>query len=383
MANFLSVGIPSAILGALGSGQEQRERADRLAQIEAQRRYQAERLGLDRGALAETRRQPDLKYGPVTVNVPGVGEITAQREFIPSLIAAASAREKDISPEEVTALTGYRDRALLPAGGTINRGGIPWDPTLEAEASRQAMNQTRVLPKSTEGISPMTVDLPQTSVPRQSFERVMTEAAQVRKEREGEERKNKQGLSNARYRQIYSTAISQKVPHPVADAFAIDIATKEFGIAPEREAFVAAPTEQRQSTDREAIAQRIFNTSWNKLDQNQMATVDETLQKEKIAVATASGQGRAGAFGDIRQLPVIDTKNENRLTLVNSTEINRANQEEPGRYVPAAQGQQALNRTALVEDIRGAIDLTRESLSRLTTDFTAEQAAQISLMIDR
>ena len=249
MANFLSVGIPSAILGALGSGQEQRERADRLAQIEAQRRYQAERLGLDRETLAETRRQSDLKYGPVTVNVPGVGEITAQREFIPSLIAAASAREKDISPEEVTALTGYRDRALLPAGGTINRGGIPWDPTLEAEASRQAMNQTRVLPKSTEGISPMTVDLPQTSVPRQSFERVMTEAAQVRKEREGEERKNKQGLSNARYRQIYSTAISQKVSHPVADAFAIDMATKEFGVAPEREAFAARPPEAPQPTE--------------------------------------------------------------------------------------------------------------------------------------
>src|SRR3990167_7373865 len=129
MANFLSVGIPSAILGALGSGQEQRERADRLAQIEAQRRYQAERLGLDRETLAETRRQSDLKYGPVTVNVPGVGEITAQREFIPALIAAASAREKDISPEEVTALTGYRERALLPPGGTmpVKGYGPGWD----------------------------------------------------------------------------------------------------------------------------------------------------------------------------------------------------------------------------------------------------------------
>src|SRR3990167_2359860 len=245
MANFLSVGIPSAILGALGSGQEQRERADRLAQIEAQRRYQAERLGLDRETLAETRRQSDLKYGPVTVNVPGVGEITAQREFIPSLIAAASAREKDISPEEVTALTGYRDRALLPAGGTINRGGIPWDPTLEAEASRQAMNQTRVLPKSTEGISPMTVDLPQTSVPRSSFEKVMTEAALQRKETEQEARKQKQGKANARYRQLYSTAIAQQIPHALADATAIAQATQEFGIAPEREAFVGTPPVER------------------------------------------------------------------------------------------------------------------------------------------
>ena len=256
MANFLNVGIPSAILGAIGSGPEQRERADRLAQIEELRRYRAETVGLDRERLAETRRQADLPYGPVTMDVPGVGNITGPRWAIPALIQAASAREKDISPEEVTALTGYRDRALLPPGGTMPvKGYAPgWDPALEAEATKQALRQgaepgSTALPGALRELGPMTVDQPQVSVPRSSFEKIMTEAGQQRKEMDLAGQKKTQGLSNARYRQIYSTAIAGKVPHPVADALAIDIATKEFGVAPEREAFAARPPEAPQPTE--------------------------------------------------------------------------------------------------------------------------------------
>jgi hypothetical protein len=91
----------------------------------------------------------------------------------------------------------------------------------------------------------MTVDLPQTNVPRQSFEKIMTEAGQQRKEQDQERKQTLQRMATARYRQLYSVARDKNTPHFLADAFAISQATKEFGIAPEREAFVAAPTERQ------------------------------------------------------------------------------------------------------------------------------------------
>jgi len=213
MANFLNVGIPSAILAAVGSAPEQRERADRLAQLEAQRQYQAERLGLDRETLAETRRQHDLQYGPSTINVPGVGEITGPRWAIPSLIQAASAREREVSPTELGALATIRERIVNPQVGGM-------------------------------------VDLPQDiRLPRTSVEKLFTEAGAQRKEVDLAAAKQKQGLANARYRQAYSLGIAQGIPHPVADAMAIETATKEFGVAPEREAFATEPREGRQPTE--------------------------------------------------------------------------------------------------------------------------------------
>jgi len=258
---FLNTGIPASILGALGSGEEQRKRRDEMAIQEALNRYRAETLGLDRERLAETTRQANLRYGPATVNVPGVGEITAQREFIPALIAAASAREKDISPEEVTALEGYRGRALMPPGGTLPvKGYAPgWDPALEVQATKQALSEgaapgSTALPAVLRELGPMTVNQPQTNVPRQSFEKIMTEAAAQRKEMDVAAHKEKQGKANARYRQLYSTAISQKIPHALADATAIAQATQEFGIAPEREAFVGEPKpEQKMSVEDEYL----------------------------------------------------------------------------------------------------------------------------------
>lgn len=246
--NFLNTGIPASILGALGSGEEQRRRRDEMAIQEALNRYRAETLGLDRAKLAETTRQHDLQYGPAEIEVPGIGKVSGPRWAIPAMIQAASAREKDISPEEVTALTGYRERALLPPGGTVNRGGVPWDPALEAAATEKAF------PQFAGQVSPMTVDQPQVSVPRQSFEKIMTETGVQRKEMDLAARKEKQGKANARYRELYSTAISQQIPHAIADATAITQTTQEFGIAPEREAFVGEPRpEQKMSVEDEYL----------------------------------------------------------------------------------------------------------------------------------
>lgn len=89
---------------------------------------------------------------------------------------------------------------------------------------------------------------------------------------------------------------------------------------------------------------------------------------------------RVEGLGSIREMPVIDTKNGNTLQYASATEINRANQAEPGRYVPAGEGRNALNKTALLEDIRGSIQQTRESLATIP-EFSASDKAMIAVAL--
>ncbi len=92
---------------------------------------------------------------------------------------------------------------------------------------------------------------------------------------------------------------------------------------------------------------------------------------------------RVEGMGAIREMPVIDTKRGNALQYLNANEINKANQTEPGRYIPTGPGQQALNKTALLEDIRGSINQTRESLAAIP-EFTAMDKGKIAVaMRDR
>lgn len=90
--------------------------------------------------------------------------------------------------------------------------------------------------------------------------------------------------------------------------------------------------------------------------------------------AEASAAARAAGFGDIRQYPVIDTKNGNTLQYLNANDINVANKKEPGRYVPQSGGAQALSKESLIEDIRGNIQNTRDSIKKLGTDFLPPKA---------
>jgi len=250
MGNFLSVGVPSVITSALGTAGEQRKRADDLAAQEALNRYRAENLGLDRLKLAETTRQHDLQYGPAEIDVPGLGKVSGPRWAIPAMIQAASAREKDVGPEELAALGTIRERMVSPAAERTA--------TAEAGAEGAVLRRMEGREQETGGVTgarfreivgppptALTVGLPQgLRLPRTSVEKLFTEAGAQRKEVDLAAQKEKQGKANARYRQLYSTAISQQIPHALADATAIAQATQEFGIAPEREAFVGAPTER-------------------------------------------------------------------------------------------------------------------------------------------
>jgi hypothetical protein len=89
-------------------------------------------------------------------------------------------------------------------------------------------------------------------------------------------------------------------------------------------------------------------------------------------------QIRVDAYQKSRMLPGIDTKNNNALVFVTPDMQNA----EPGRYVPAGEGAKALNKTALIEDIRGNIQQTRDSLNNAKMpEFTASQRAQIAIAL--
>jgi hypothetical protein len=92
------------------------------------------------------------------------------------------------------------------------------------------------------------------------------------------------------------------------------------------------------------------------------------------------GQERGASYGQTRQYSVLDTKNGNRPGYVSADELNRANKEEPGRYLASGPGVQALNKENLMEDIRGGIQQVRSALENPNMpDFTAKQKVKIAV----
>ena len=89
---------------------------------------------------------------------------------------------------------------------------------------------------------------------------------------------------------------------------------------------------------------------------------------------------RAEVFVQGKELPTIDTHNNNALVYVNPNDINKANRETPGRYVPAGAGGPALTKTALLEDIRGNVQQVRNTLSQMP-DFDTMDKAKIAVAL--
>jgi hypothetical protein len=85
---------------------------------------------------------------------------------------------------------------------------------------------------------------------------------------------------------------------------------------------------------------------------------------------------RVEGFNQSRQYPVIDTQNNNQLTMVNSNDLNS----NPGRYAPAGEGGKALNKTALIEDIRGNVQAVRGSLQNMP-EFSPTMRAQVAVAL--
>ncbi len=89
---------------------------------------------------------------------------------------------------------------------------------------------------------------------------------------------------------------------------------------------------------------------------------------------------RVEGMQQAREQAVLDTQNSNTPMFLNSAEINKANQETPGRYMPVGAGVPALNKTALIEDIRGNVQQVRQSLAQMP-DFDAMDKAKIAVAL--
>lgn len=105
----------------------------------------------------------------------------------------------------------------------------------------------------------------------------------------------------------------------------------------------------------------------------------EQKVKEQTKVGVTVGEARAGAFGKIRMYSVLDTKNGNQPVMMNAEDLAAANMSEPGRYAPAGPAGKALGQTALIEDIRGNVNDTREVVNRIKGNFSKGLVAQLSL----
>jgi len=110
------------------------------------------------------------------------------------------------------------------------------------------------------------------------------------------------------------------------------------------------------------------------------AAANDAWHKLKVEEATSTSKARGMGFAEARMVSVLDTENGNRPVMISAADLSRANDETPDRFVSAARGEKALNKMALLEDMRGVAASTRTSLANVE-DFTPQQRAQLALVL--
>lgn len=102
----------------------------------------------------------------------------------------------------------------------------------------------------------------------------------------------------------------------------------------------------------------------------------------KTSAASSGTQAtiRLQGFLQGKEYPMLDTANQNSPVMLTPADINAANQREPGRYVPTGPSIPALRQTSLLEDIRGNVQQTRDSLNAMP-DFDVMDKAKIALAL--
>ena len=114
--------------------------------------------------------------------------------------------------------------------------------------------------------------------------------------------------------------------------------------------------------------------------------VDKVTKKQiadlGIATPVMSANIRTEGMGQMREYPMLDSKNSNSPMMMNSNDINAGNKSEPGRYQPAGTATAALSKTALIEDIRGNLAQVRQSLQNpKMPEFDAGTRAKMALAL--
>jgi hypothetical protein len=97
--------------------------------------------------------------------------------------------------------------------------------------------------------------------------------------------------------------------------------------------------------------------------------------QEQEAINTRIARARAAAYSQFRPYPVVD-KTNNEPKMVSGAEILN----NPDKYASPGPVQTALNKKALLEDIRGSIVLVRGSVKNLSTPFSAKQIAALTFV---
>lgn len=110
------------------------------------------------------------------------------------------------------------------------------------------------------------------------------------------------------------------------------------------------------------------------------AQISENWHKNKVAEALNVGEGiakaRGEALGNMREYSVIDTKNGNTLAYMTPNALNEANKNEPGRFMPASGGTQAMSKNAMINEIEFSSQNVRNALNNI--DFSQSQIAKFS-----
>ena len=96
--------------------------------------------------------------------------------------------------------------------------------------------------------------------------------------------------------------------------------------------------------------------------------------------STTAGILRMMALSQTRPVQMLDSKNGNAPVTINMDDLNRANTQEPGRFISAGAGVPALNKEALLSDIRGGTQQVRDSLTKMP-DFNMADKAKIALAL--
>ena len=105
------------------------------------------------------------------------------------------------------------------------------------------------------------------------------------------------------------------------------------------------------------------------------SAVSEAWKERQGDISEARGMG----YAQSRPAQVYDTVTGKPLTM-SLTEVMAGNKEQPGRYLTGTRAERALKQKALIEDIRGGIDVVRTSIDKVQP-FSATQRAKLALVL--
>ncbi len=378
MANLLEAityGIPGIIASRQAEAEHKNKQADRaLKQQELDLRQREMRMReLD---YAQTLQQRQLEQQTRQQ----VSELFAEKP--PQTIAPVLPGSPDYGvgeqaagglPVEIPGRPGNRPLQLAIQGGMLK--GNELMRTLAPELGMDPWTKRLLQGMSPEGgISPgVTLSTPTTpgGPPRLTFDPIKAQEFTEKAKRYGAASAALETVGKMRASQApdYNAMLEILAPH--LEDTRVGALHQRLMAEQERNQKLGQPP---QTGDREAVAEELFDRPWAKLTQPEKTRVNTTLETRLRERLGERFKGLAG----VRTVNMLDTLTGNRPVTITVQQLLDAPE---GRYISQAGGQKALNQTALIEDIRGAIELTRQSLANLKTDFTATQAAQLSIAL--